>query len=197
MVLQGALERVFVLPNANIDRHLASYQFPLVAVGAWTAELLYPTADGAHAVPVGFAAMDQDPDETGLVAGAQVEVLLMRDDTTEPSRRDLVTPSGYLKPSSRLPIAVPVGMSGPTVKVFRAEGTVAASMTLTAKRTDGTEFQYPKMGNRRYVTGLVLQRVRAENGCVFRRVGLCQMYHFIWEEELADREKRKETVIVL
>jgi len=52
-------------------------------------------------------------------------------------------------------------------------------------------------GKTRYLTGIALQRVKEGNSDVFQRVGLCQMYHYLWREEHKDPRKRQETVIVV
>ena len=114
----------------------------------------------------------------------------------EPTKNDLITANGYLKPSSRLPMAIPSSRNGQNVTVTRGEGTMSATMTITATMHDGSKVQIAT-GRRRYVTGLLLQRVRPEDDQVFRRVGLCQMYHFIWEGELASPQKRQQKVIVI
>ncbi|KAK4158962.1 HET-domain-containing protein [Cladorrhinum sp. PSN259] len=190
--LRGVLKR-FKIRTRRVDTHLAEYQFPLVAQGAWTVELYLETA----VVPlvVGFAALDNDPEETGL-DHKELDVLLLRDDTRELSGRELVTPSGYLKPRSTLPLVIPYKRTGPFVTVTRAEGTMRAGMSLTATQHDGTQINIQQPGNRRYVTALLLQRANANNDRAFLRVGLCQMYHSIWEKELVNEDLRQTDVIV-
>jgi hypothetical protein len=168
MVLKGALERVLVIPG-KLDSDQSEYEAISVSRGRWLASLFYLTnpSEGTGVI-VGYAALDEDPMKSGI-SGKEMTVLLMRDDTKTPSFQERHTPSGYVRKGSTLPLSLAMNSAGFIVK----------------------------NGNRRYTTALLLQRSREDNSEVYRRIGLCQMYHAIWEGELRDPSRRNDAVILI
>jgi Heterokaryon incompatibility protein (HET) len=104
--------------------------------------------------PVGFAAFDNDPEHTGLV-GTMVACLLLRLDDEKAMESELSTRSGWLRPGSYVPLA------------FNNLGDGKLSIN---------------QGRRRWVVCLLLYPVNEKT--IFRRVGLCQMYHSFWADRL-------------
>jgi hypothetical protein len=165
IILKGALNWVFVLPDRIAGWH-KDYKTPSMMIGRWTAHLLRPAAvcDG----PVGFAALDNNPEHTGL-AGAMVACLLLRLDDEELLESKLPTRSGWLRPKSYVPLAF-------------------------NNLDDGTLLI--NQGRRRWVVCLLLRPVNDEK-TIFCRVGLCQMYHSFWADRLEDSGKRQAAVIIV
>ncbi|KAF2031505.1 hypothetical protein EK21DRAFT_88003 [Setomelanomma holmii] len=165
MLLKGALEQVDVIPQ-QIASNNADYEPTSMTRGKWVASLMYRSDSRTErGYIVGYAALDEDPEESGL-AWQTLTVLLMRDDTESPSDHSRLTPSGYLKRTSMVPLTIP----------------------LTATAAKGKE--------RRWTTALLLKKLQSD-GDVYQRIGLCQMYHWILEEELKNPAKRQNLVVVV
>jgi hypothetical protein len=170
VVLKGALQTVIVRPCKIEDAA------PSVGNGCWTAQLLRESWKFGQLTGtiIGFAALDEDPRESNI-AGKSLRALLMRDDSVAPHTEERVTPSGYLRPASVLPLSFTVDERG-FIKGMGADG--------AKKRGE-------------WLTCLLLQETKTWAKNVYRRVGLCQMYRGVWEEELADKGKREETVALI
>jgi len=167
VVLKGALQTVVVRPceirNAG----------PSVANGRWTAQLLRVSWEFGQltGTVIGFAALDEDPQKSNI-SGKSMRVLLMRDDSVAPYMEDRVTPSGFLRPASIVPLSFAV----------KGRGGVGGD---GAKEKGG------------WLTCLLLQETRKWAKGVYRRVGLCQMYRGVWEKEMKDTGRRQETVALI
>ena len=143
------------------------YQTESMSRGKWPASLFYRTAPPEDkGILVGYTALDEDPEKSGLLYET-LTVLLMRDDDKDTS--DPYTASGYMKKRSMIPLALAVNSAGMLVR----------------------------NGERRYTTALLLKRVGPYDAEVYRRVGLCQMHHKIWQQELRDPAKRQSIVIIV
>ncbi|KAF2829540.1 HET-domain-containing protein [Ophiobolus disseminans] len=168
MLLKGALEQVMIIPGkpAPPDN---SYQPESMSRGKWPASLGYRTSPAAEdAVLVGYTALDQDPEKSGLL-WETLTVLLMRDDTKQEPRFVGDASGGYMKSGSMLPLTLARNSAGMIVP----------------------------NGERRYTTALLLKHVGPYRNGVYRRVGLCQMHHSIWQEELRFPARRQELVLIV
>lgn len=168
MVLQGALKKVVVVPGRPVPCN-SEYSNESMGRGKWSASLFYREVPHEYkGVLAGYTALDEDPEESDLLYKT-LTVLLMRDDTKEPSGDDMYTTSGYMKKRSLAPLSIPF--------------TRAAMMA--------------KDEQRRYTTALLLRKAGPYDAEVYRRVGLCQMHHWIWQEELGDPKKRESVVVIV
>jgi hypothetical protein len=168
MVLVGALEQVVAI-SGKLAPPNNDYETESMSRGKWTASLVYRVnALGVRDVLVGYTALDEDPGTSGLL-GQTLKVLLMRDDTETPSGDDSYASSGYTKRTSMVTLALARNSVGIIVP----------------------------NGKKRYTTALLLKHVGALEDGVYRRVGLCQMHHWIWTEELRDPAKRKSMVVII
>lgn len=170
VVLKGALQTVIVRPCEI--RNAA----PSVSTGRWTAQLLRLSWESGKLTGtiIGFAALDEDPRKSNI-AGKSMRVLLMRDDSVAPYMEDRVTPSGFVRPASIIPLSFAMNESG----------------FITGMGADGAR----KRGE--WLTCLLLQETKKWAKSVYRRVGLCQMYRGVWEEEMRDIGRRQETVALI
>jgi hypothetical protein len=168
MVLIGALEQVVAI-SGKLAPPNNDYETESMSRGKWSASLVYRVGTfGVKDVLVGYTALDEDPGRSGLL-GQTLKVLLMRDDSETPSGDDMYATSGYLKRRSMVPLALARNSAGMIVP----------------------------NGKRRYTTALLLKHVGAIDDGVYRRVGLCQMHHWVWTEELRDPAKRQSMVVII
>ncbi|KAJ9656216.1 hypothetical protein H2201_008607, partial [Coniosporium apollinis] len=118
---------------------------------------------------VGFAALDGDPAETDLY-GTLLACLLVRNDEEGPKESWLPTGSlGWTRPRSCVP--------------------------LMATFTSSGHFKFGNQG-KRYTACLLLRRV-AKGQEVYRRVGLCQIYHSFWNAEIENPEERRRIISIV
>lgn len=164
LVLKGALDWVFLLSNPILGWN-RDYQTPSMMMGRWTAEVFCPMKSEA----VGFAALDEDPEITGLGNGIQVAIFLLRHDDEETPERQKPSPSGRTGTSSYLPLAFNHTNSGHLLL---------------------------NHGKRRWTSCLLLREVDRDKQ-LFRRVGLCQLYHSFWGNRLDDEGKRQRIITIV
>lgn len=206
LVLQGALKQV-TITLGKVSSEETDYQPTSMTLGRWVVSL-HCTVLGTKR-HVGYAALDQDPAKSSIL-NSTLSVLLMRDDMQGPSPTQ-TTASGYRRLPSMVPMTLSLNANGFLVNNGTRRYTTALLLKKqTEINPERSMSRMRKLGSRSsdfvslyadsYSRGLKgLSRTSATAPVLlerYKRVGLCQTYHFVWAEELKDSKKREEILVL-